>query len=92
MTKSSIMLHGRKVVTSGSGMSTVPPVAVAVTFSLASPKQLEGEFEVGLTIRLITVQCSAVQCSAIQFNLRSDDSQGQRKQKKSNKLKRKAVH
>ena len=39
ITKSSIMLHGRKVVTSGSGISTVPPVAVAVTLSLASPKQ-----------------------------------------------------
>ena len=38
MTKSSIRPQGRKVVTSGSGIRTLPQAIEAVTFSFASPK------------------------------------------------------
>ena len=38
MTKSSIRPQGRKVVTSGSGIRTLPQAIEAVTFNFASPK------------------------------------------------------
>ena len=82
ITKSSMALHGLKVVTSGSGMSTVPPSAATVILSLASPRERKGRVmrEEGKMVTPVityrdlcvwTQTCCSLRCNHIDRTLES---------------------